>query len=159
MKRTGSTLAVILCASAMVLAQESYPGNRAPSNPGGVPADSQAQQQSDMPGTYHEKVRGCLSGSDGNYTLTSDSGRTYRLQGNEDHLVGSVGKEVEISFQPTGTRTSDPSPVDSSRQGAAASQWIQVTGVSAVADSCLSGSPSSREPGIGPSKSDTPQQQ
>ncbi len=47
-------------------------------------------------------VQGCLSNSDGNYMLTSDSGKTYTLAGDTSKLADHVGHEVII----TGTRKS-----------------------------------------------------
>jgi len=42
-------------------------------------------------------IRGCLSGSADNYTLTDHSGTQYKLLGQNDALAAAVGHEVEIS--------------------------------------------------------------
>jgi len=42
-------------------------------------------------------VQGCLQSSDGNYTLTDKSGRTYQLQGDTSKLSAHVGHEVQIT--------------------------------------------------------------
>lgn len=50
-------------------------------------------------------LRGCLSGSAGNYTLTDHNGTIYHLVGGESQLQGSVGHEVEITGTPGAQRT------------------------------------------------------
>ncbi|HEX6802991.1 MAG TPA: DUF5818 domain-containing protein [Terriglobales bacterium] len=68
----------------------------------------QAQNQYPQPGSSHAgassqtTVRGCLQGSDGNYTLTASNGKTYQLQGDTSKLSAHVGHEVQI----TGTKAS-----------------------------------------------------
>jgi hypothetical protein len=42
-------------------------------------------------------IQGCLQESNGNYTLTSDSGMTYQLQGSSSTLSKHVGHEVRIT--------------------------------------------------------------
>lgn len=41
-------------------------------------------------------IRGCLSGSADNYTLTDHSGTQYKLLGQNDALAAAVGHDVEI---------------------------------------------------------------
>jgi Protein of unknown function (DUF5818) len=42
-------------------------------------------------------IQGCLQESNGSYTLTSDSGMTYQLQGASSTLSKHVGHEVRIT--------------------------------------------------------------
>jgi hypothetical protein len=42
-------------------------------------------------------VEGCLQGSDGNFTLTDNSGTTYQLQGDTSKLSKHVGHDVQIT--------------------------------------------------------------
>jgi hypothetical protein len=42
-------------------------------------------------------IRGCLSGSAGNFTLTDQNGMLYKLVGGDPLLQSKVGHEVEIS--------------------------------------------------------------
>lgn len=42
-------------------------------------------------------VRGCLSGSVGNFTITDQNGMQFRLVGDVGALEGKVGHEIEIS--------------------------------------------------------------
>lgn len=73
-------------------------------------------------------VRGCLSGSAGNYTLTSDSGTTYQLAGDTSKLADHVGHTVEIK----GTTTSSSS---SSSTGGSANSGSSTSGNSSGSSS------------------------
>ena len=50
-------------------------------------------------------VQGCLQGSAGNYTLMSDTGMTYQLQGDTSKLAEHVGHEVAITGSASGGST------------------------------------------------------
>lgn len=45
----------------------------------------------------HTTVEGCLSGSDGKYTLTDKQGTAYTLTGDTSKLAEHVGHEVKIT--------------------------------------------------------------
>jgi hypothetical protein len=47
-------------------------------------------------------IQGCLAGSDGNYTLTDQSGTAYQLSGNTTKLQNHVGHTIQV----TGTSAS-----------------------------------------------------
>ncbi len=70
-----------------------------------------AQAQDPQTGSKHAgnttSVRGCLQGSDGTYTLTSDSGTRYQLQGDTSKLSKHVGHEVEITGSRAANTTSN----------------------------------------------------
>ncbi|HEY1272186.1 MAG TPA: DUF5818 domain-containing protein [Terriglobales bacterium] len=91
-------------------------------------------------------VQGCLSGSDGSFMLTDQSGTTYRLTGDTSKLSEHVGHEVKI----TGTTSAGPAASGSSPSSSAGStpgasegsQELQVSSVNHVAKSCTSGGPS-----------------
>jgi hypothetical protein len=89
-------------------------------------------------------VQGCLSGSDGNFTITDQSGTTYRLTGDTSKLTEHVGHEVKI----TGTTSADSAAsgasgaAGSTAGSAGASQELQVSSVKHIAKSCTSGGPS-----------------
>ena len=72
----------LLCSAAWLQAQDQNSQN---------PPDSSA------PAASQTSVKGCLQGSDGNFTLTSDSGTTYSLQGDTSKLSDHVGHEVRIT--------------------------------------------------------------
>ena len=69
----------------------------------------QAQDSSQVgtAGSVHRTVQGCLQGSDGNYTITEKSGRTYSLLGDLSKLTAHIGHEVQI------TGTSGPGAIGS----------------------------------------------
>jgi hypothetical protein len=92
-----------------------------------------------------QTVQGCLSGSDGNFMLTDQSGATYRLTGDTSKLSEHVGHEVKITGSTSaGSAASGSSPSSSagSTSGASGSQELQVSSVKHVAKSCTSGGPS-----------------
>ena len=75
-----------------------------------VPAawlQSQATFQAGTAGSAHRTVQGCLQGSDGNYTITEKSGRTYSILGDMSKLTAHIGHEVQI------TGTSGPGAIGS----------------------------------------------
>ena len=43
-----------------------------------------------------QKVEGCLSGTDGNYSLVDKAGTSYQLQGENSELAKHLGQEVRI---------------------------------------------------------------
>ncbi len=83
----------VLLAGAMGVAQTSTGG-------------SSQDQDSSMAGqAAGAQLRGCLTGSDGNYTLTDHSGSIYHLVGGAAQLQNSVGHEVEVTGTPDARRT------------------------------------------------------
>ena len=146
MKKTMIVILMLLLCGLWAFAQQSYPSSSAPS--GQDQSQSQSSASSQSKDSNQTTVRGCLNGSDGNFTLTSDSGTTYKLGGDTSKLTAHVGHEVEI----TGT-TSQGS---ASSAGAAASstssseQTLDVTKMKHIAKTCSSSgsstSPSSAQP-------------
>jgi hypothetical protein len=57
---------------------------------------SQDTAQTGSTGSAQRTVQGCLQGSDGNYTITEKSGRTYQLQGDASKFTAHIGHEVQI---------------------------------------------------------------
>lgn len=99
---------------------------------------SSQDQESSMAGqAAGARVRGCLSGSAGNYTLTDHNGTIYHLVGGESQLQGSVGHEVEI----TGTPDAQRSGASDDMAGNTASSF-QITGAREIAARCDHGSAS-----------------
>jgi Protein of unknown function (DUF5818) len=86
-------------------------------------------------------VEGCLSGSNGNFTLTDKNGMSYQLTGDTAKLTEHVGHEVKV----TGTSGSAETGASGSTEpsgtagSAGAGQALQVTSVKHVAKSCKSG--------------------
>ena len=78
-------------------------------------------------------VEGCLSGSNGNFTITDKNGTSYQLTGDTAKLSEHVGHEVKI----TGTASSGAG--ESASAGAGSSQTLQVSSVKHVSKTCKSG--------------------
>jgi hypothetical protein len=116
----------------------------AQTTPGASPdmSGSSQDQDSSMAGqTSGAQLRGCLSGSPDNYSLTDHNGAIYHLVGASADLQNAVGHEVEISGAPDSRRTSVP---DSTAANTASS--FQVITVRDVANQCERGGVSSSGP-------------
>jgi hypothetical protein len=81
MSKTWMLAPALLILTAWLLAQNQYP-----------------QTGSSKTGTAGQTtIQGCLQESNGSYTLASDSGMTYQLQGASSTLSKHVGHEVRIT--------------------------------------------------------------
>jgi hypothetical protein len=106
-----------------------------------VAQDSTSGQTSRTGAGGQMTVEGCLSGSNGNFTLTDKNGMAYQLTGDTAKLTEHVGHEVKI----TGTSGSAETGASGSTEpsgtagSAGAGQALQVTSVKHVAKSCKSG--------------------
>ena len=115
----------VLLAGAMGVAQTSMGG-------------SSQDQDSSMAGqAAGATLRGCLSGSAGNYTLTDHNGTIYHLVGAESQLQGAVGHEVQITGTPDARRSGATDDVASNTASS-----FQVTGARETAARCDHGSAS-----------------
>ena len=113
----------LICSVAFVQAQD--PNTQNP--PAGA-------GQSSSPSSGQTSVKGCLQGSDGNFTLTDQSGTTYQLQGDTSKLSEHVGHEVQIM----GT-TSDASASSGSSTSQGSSQpTLTVAKVKHLSKTCKS---------------------
>jgi len=83
----------LLLAGAMSVAQTAVGGS------------SQDQESSTAGQSAGAALRGCLSGSADNYTLTDHNGTIYHLMGGGDQLRDAVGHEVEVTGTPDSRRT------------------------------------------------------
>ena len=68
---------------------QTYPQSSSPSQ-----NQSSASSQSSSPSGGETKVEGCLNGSNGNYTLTDTSGKTWQLSGDTSKLSDHVGHKI-----------------------------------------------------------------
>ena len=82
-------------------------------------------------------VEGCLSGSNGNFTITDKNGTSYQLTGDNAKLSEHVGHEVKV----TGTSGSAGAAASGSTESSAAGtgQTLQVTSVKHISKTCKSG--------------------
>ncbi len=118
-------LVVLLLATLWAAAQDyPSPSQTTPANAGGG-----------------ESVQGCLSGSDGNYTLMIKNGTSYRLTGDTAKLAEHIGHAVKI----TGTMSSAPASPNSDTSAGTTGQSnssggeIRVTSVKHIAKTCERG--------------------
>jgi hypothetical protein len=105
-----------------------------PSNQGTTGSQEQSPQTMGRTATSQSSViRGCLTGSAGNYTLTDQNGMQYKLMGEESALGSKVGHEVEVTGMESqaGERTSD-----SNDSMAHPANSLEVSQVRDVANSC-----------------------
>jgi hypothetical protein len=97
-------------------------------------ASSQATAQS---AGGQQMIKGCLSGSDGSYTLTSSNGQSYRLTGDTAKLSDHVGHEMKVTgtVSSASASTSGESPNGSMSQ-TSAQQTIDVTSFKHISKTC-----------------------
>ena len=79
-----------------------------------------------------QTVQGCLSGSDGKYTLTDKNGQTYDLTGDTSKLAEHVGHEVKITGA-TSAGAGSPSST-----GSQSSMTLEVSSVKHISKTCKS---------------------
>jgi hypothetical protein len=128
-------LALSLLVSAVwVQAQSQYPQTQNPQT-GTSQTESSASGQTTM--------KGCLQGSDGNYTLMADNGTTYQLQGDTSKLSAHVGHEVQITGSTTSGSAASSSPTSSS-QSAGTQQTLTVQSFKHISKTCKSAGESSK---------------
>ncbi len=102
-------------------------------------ASSQSSSSSDMSKTT---LQGCLSGSNGNYTLTDQSGATYQLTGDTAKLEKHVGHTIQVTGTPitsSASNTTSGNPSGSMSGSAEAQQAFNVTSFKHVSSKCSSG--------------------
>ena len=148
MKKQILTIAMLLASGLWLFAQQNptSAAGQAASNAGqaasqaGQTAASQAGQAAKDTGqavtnATKMKMKGCLSGSDGNFTLTDDSGTAYQLTGDTGKLSGHVGHEIQV----TGTTAEAAASAVGS-----APKSIEVTNFKATGTTC--GAPAGSKP-------------
>ncbi len=79
-------------------------------------------------------IRGCLSGSPGNFTVTDQNGMQYKVLGKDDQLQSKVGHEVEISG--TEPQAVDAGPQSNDASMAHQANSLQASDVRDVANTC-----------------------
>ena len=147
---------VLLSAAFLVLsvtwvaAQNSDTTGSQSSQPGSSSAGQSSSQSSSSMGSGSEtSVEGCLSGSGGNYTLTSSTGTTYQLTGDSDDLGKHVNQQVRVkgtqsassaSSSASPSSSTSPSSSSSSTSPSSSSGSMSPSGSSSASGSSPSGS-------------------
>src|SRR5215831_2262162 len=117
MHKTLMLLLVLLASAAWVQAQ-AYPQSE--------------PTQSTAAAAGHMTVQGCLSGSEGAYTLTADNGTTYQLTGNTAELKDHLSHEVQITGK-TSSSNAASSSTAATQQGV-----LDVKSMKHIAKTCKS---------------------
>src|SRR5690242_3664720 len=129
MKRIFLLLGCGMLAAGMALAQDT--GSSSASSGQGQSTQTRTQYNT----TQDNTVRGCLSGSPGNYTISDANGMQYQVTGDDATLNSSVGRQVEI-------RVTQNQSSDTSNQGATTTRTthtVQASQVTALSSACDTG--------------------
>lgn len=128
-------LSVLLLSISWAAAQSDQTG----SSQGQTSSGQASQEKSGNTGSQ-TMVQGCLSGSDGNYTLTDKNGTTYQLTGDTAKLSEHVGHEIKVSgTATTGTTSSGGSSAGMGQSSGSSQRAIEVSSVKHMAKTCQSG--------------------
>jgi hypothetical protein len=100
-------------------------------------SSSASQEKSASTGSQMT-VQGCLSGSEGNYTLTDKSGNTYQLTGDTAKLSEDVGHEIKVSGTATTATTSGGISGAMGQSGGSSQKAIEVSSVKHMTKTCQS---------------------
>lgn len=100
-------------------------------------SDMSNQSQMSNTNSGSQSMEGCLSGSDGNYMLTTKDGTTYQLMGDTAKMADHVGHTVKVMGTVSQASASGDSSAMSSGSG---KQSIQVTSFKHVSKTCNNGS-------------------
>lgn len=145
-------LSVLLLGTVWVAAQtdpsQSSPSPSASSSTSSQTSSNPSSQASSASSTGQTTVEGCLSGSNGNFTLTDKSGTSYQLSGDTAQLSDHVGHDVQItgSTQNSSASASSPSSnsganaASSGQSGASAQQTLSVSSMKHISSTCSTSS-------------------
>ena len=122
-------ISMLLLGSSWALAQDSNASTPSQSGPSHATAESAGSQQ---------MIKGCLSGSDGAYTLTDSNGQNYHLTGDTAKMNAHVGHEVGVTgtVSSASASTSGENPNGSMAQTGAAQQTIDVPSFKHISKTC-----------------------
>lgn len=125
-----TTIFLLMLGSTFVLAQSTQ-------NPTTPTESTESQVHSGAASNRDMTVKGCLSESDGNFTLTDAHGTPYQLVGDTSKLSEHVGHEVKVTG---GVKTPNAGTEGSSGTSQnPSSQPISITTVKAMSKSCPAG--------------------
>ena len=97
-----------------------------------------AQTSTHVSESPRTSIRGCLKGSNGNYTLTDKSGTSYLLTGNtgslQDHAGHKLALTGTVEIRPAGTRASNETSSNPSEP--TAPKTFNVSSINSVGAAC-----------------------
>jgi hypothetical protein len=126
-------VSVLILGLSWAVAQDATQGSTSPSR--GTDPNNSGQNAAGSAG--QKTVTGCLSGSNGSYTLTDKHGMTYQLTGDTAKLSDHVGHEVKITgnSNSAGSAASGGAAAGASG-GAGAEKTLEVSSVKHVSKTC-----------------------
>jgi hypothetical protein len=124
----------VLLLSASWAAAQNYPSQTSPSQ-------TSSSQTAPSTAGAQTAIQGCLSASNGNYTLTDKKGNAYQLTGDASKLEEHVGHEIRVtgtaaSAAPSGRAAGSQTKEETS---SSSQQTIEVSSVKHVSKTCQSG--------------------
>lgn len=134
-------VSVLLLGLSWAVAQDTTQGSTSPST-GTSPMNSgqnSAASGQNSAASGQKTVTGCLSGSNGSFTLTDKHGMTYQLTGDTAKLSDHVGHEVKITGSTSSSASGATGGAASSTSGAGAEKTLEVTSVKHVSKTCQAG--------------------
>jgi len=108
--------------------------------------ETEQSQQTTNSHTYQTSsgiIRGCLSGSAGNYTVTDQNGMQYTVNGPDNQLQASVGHEVEIT---TRQDQASATSTEGDKMTSSTTNSVQVSKIRDVATTCTAAHPNAASP-------------
>jgi hypothetical protein len=96
----------------------------------------QASSQQTTQGSQPVTVQGCLTSSNGRYSLTDAAQNHFELQGKGNDLEENAGKQVEITGTPSSSKSENPGGNDSAQPSQVPIHTLVVSSVKTIADSC-----------------------
>jgi hypothetical protein len=128
-------VSVLILGLSWAVAQDATQGSTSPSR--GTDPNNSGQNAAGSAG--QKTVTGCLSGSNGSYTLTDKHGMTYQLTGDTAKLSDHVGHEVKITgnSNSAGSAASGGAAATGARPGGAGTEkTLEVSSVKHVSKTC-----------------------
>jgi len=132
MRQTFLLVSVLLLGLSWAVAQDA---TQASPSAGSGSAQTSGQSGS---AAGQKTVTGCLSGSNGSFTLTDKHGKSYQLTGDTAKLTEHVGHEVKVTGS-TNSSASAGSAASSTTGSAGAEQTLEVTSLKHISKSCQAG--------------------
>jgi hypothetical protein len=126
-------VSVLILGLSWAVAQDATQGSTSPSR--GTDPNNSGQNAAGSAG--QKTVTGCLSGSNGSYTLTDKHGMTYQLTGDTAKLSDHVGREVKITGNSNSAGSAPGGGAAAGASGGAgAEKTLEVSSVKHVSKTC-----------------------
>lgn len=103
-------------------------------SPQAVPMGSNSQETGQT--ANRTSVEGCLQNANGNFTLTTSSGMTYMLQGDDATLSKHVGHEVRVMGMTSATGTTAGSATSNMGGGTNTEPMLKVEKLKHISTHC-----------------------